>query len=80
MTGDRWDAPFTADQIAVLERWQDCGVVHPYTCGGDHDTEHKLIPLTCGWVCPDPSCVYSQTWAHDHVAKGWDPASWGSPE
>lgn len=74
------EAPWTPEQVAALNRWQDSGRVHPFTCGSGNrmDAEHQiqqanrggdfgqLIASTNGWFCP--ACSYRQTWAHDFMA------------
>jgi hypothetical protein len=53
-------APWTAEQVAELERHQKDRSIHPYTCAcGDHV---ELVPTPLGWVCPKEGVVV-QTWA-----------------
>ncbi len=53
--------PFTAEQVAALNRFQESGQFHPYTCG--YDSRHReLVATVAGWKCPD--CDYTQEWAH----------------
>lgn len=59
--------PFTAEQVAGLIAWQECGWVHPFTCC-DHQTM-RAEPR--GLVCP--KCERVQTWAHDFMAEGAPP-------
>ena len=61
-------APFTQEQVEALNRFQQSGHVHPYTCGSgrrtdaDHlDGEGVLVATTEGWKCP--YCDYRQDWA-----------------
>lgn len=70
-------APWTPEQVANLNEWQEAGYVHPFTCGNDdlHDYDsfmaNKVLKATeQGWVCPNPNCGYTQDWAHDFMAEG----------
>jgi hypothetical protein len=56
-------APFTPAQVEALNRWQQAGTVHPFTCADDHGPDDVLVATPAGWVCP--SCAYTQDWAHD---------------
>lgn len=64
-------APFTEDQVKVLNTYQKLDYVHPYTCGGENcerqkrDDQGKLIATTDGWICPCGK--YEQKWAHDVI-------------
>ena len=61
---DVWRAPWTDEQIELLQSWQDSEVVHPYTCGNCDPPlrdEEPLVPTPQGWVCPH--CDYTQDWA-----------------
>lgn len=73
--------PFTDSQVAALNRWQQDGRFHAFTCGNDrHDEAHKkyqaehggdygqLVATKDGWVCPVPGCGYTQQWAHEFMA------------
>lgn len=54
-------APWTAAQVAVLNRWQACTWLHPFTCRSGC----RRVPLVAtpeGWRCLD--CDYRQDWAH----------------
>jgi hypothetical protein len=72
-------APFSADTIAKLNAWQQSGMFHPFTCGGDRsDAAHQayakehggdlgqLVATPNGWICP--VCGYKQNWAHSFMA------------
>lgn len=73
-------APWTVEQVAALNRWQNTGHVHPFTCGNDRmDAAHvtyqaghpdqdfgQLVASIHGWFCP--VCSYRQDWAHDFMA------------
>lgn len=62
-------APWTAEQVAALNRWQNCDWVHPFTCGSEvRDQEHGaavLVATPNGWICQ--FCTYTQDWAHDFM-------------
>ena len=73
-------APFSDEQIKNLNKFQDLGQMHPFTCGGNRtDDAHKkyaeihggdygqLIATKEGWICP--VCDYKQNWAHDFMAQ-----------
>lgn len=55
-------APFNADQVKALNRFQQSDRVHPFTCGNGN-CRAVLVATAAGWVCPD--CPYTQDWAHD---------------
>ena len=55
-------APWTDEQVANLQRWQDSEMVHSYTCGA---CGYDLVPQNDGWICPVPRCQWRQTWAMD---------------
>jgi hypothetical protein len=44
-------APFTPEQVAILNRFQTCGVVHPFTCAIDSG-HPPLVADVDGWHCP----------------------------
>jgi len=60
-------APWTPEQVAALNRYQQAHDFHPYTCGGNRkdewhlDGEGVLVATEKGWVCP--YCNYTQNWA-----------------
>ena len=54
---------FTEDQVASLNAYQESGVFHEFTCGGEK-CRRALVATTEGWRCPDPECDYTQDWAH----------------
>ena len=67
------DQVFTPEEVHSLNEYQAVGVMHPFTCGGGHRTEHPdgegiLVATTAGWVCP--YCDYRQDWAHDWMKDG----------
>lgn len=62
-------APWTAEQVEALNRSQQSGFVHPYTCGSGKRTEANhldkegvLVATENGWRCL--YCSYTQEWAH----------------
>lgn len=65
---DRIHAPWTEPQVAALNSFQRSGVMHPFTCGGEHEMHQTLIAERDGWHCPDEQCDYRQTWAHAFMA------------
>ncbi|MHB9862158.1 hypothetical protein [Streptomyces sp. YIM S03343] len=73
MTTDRIRPPWTPEQVATLNAFQERGGTHPFTCGNDsHDVSVVLMAHRDGWHCSDPGCDYRQDWAHafmaDHTA------------
>lgn len=63
-------APFTAEQVDALNRWQHYGFSHEFTCPNDvsHDEAGRiLVATTSGWHCP--WCGYTQNWAHDFMLE-----------
>lgn len=60
-------APFTDEEIASLNEYQESGWGHPYTCGnGDQEI---LVATTDGWICK--KCAYTQKWCHKWTAD-WE--------
>ena len=65
-------APFTSEQVEALNRYQNSGEFHPFTCGGNRtdekhlDGEGILVATPDGWVCP--YCEYKQNWTHGFMA------------
>lgn len=58
-------APWTAEQVVALNKWQSDGRVHEFKC----KIGHTLIATKEGWVC-QPGCDYTQDWCHDYMANG----------
>ena len=60
-------APWTADEVAALKRWQHSPAVHPYTCTQRmaHLKDVVLVPTIQGWVCPVRDCKYTQSWCRE---------------
>jgi len=74
MTTSKVVAPWTSDQVASLNGYQESGKFHPFTCGNPdcpriRDRPSVLIARVPGWVCP-MNCGYQQDWAHDWMANG----------
>lgn len=72
-------APFTPEQVAAMNRYQQAGDMHPFTCGNNRsDAAHQayqerhggdlgqLVATVTGWMCP--VCGYTQDWAHGFMA------------
>lgn len=67
-------APFTPEQVAALQNYQDADHFHPFTCGNreNHPPElYRLTPTVRGWICQ--FCDYTQDWAHDFMAQPLPP-------
>jgi hypothetical protein len=62
-------APWTPRQVLALNRFQQAGEFHPFTCGNPHPVAQVLRAFTDGWYCPDIRCGYRQNWAHDFMAE-----------
>jgi hypothetical protein len=70
-------APWTPEQVAALNAFQQRGGMHPFTCGGEHSfSSPTLVAHPDGWHCPAEPCTYQQDWAHAFMA---DPAVWPRP-
>jgi hypothetical protein len=58
-------APWTAEQVQVLNRFQREAHIHPLTCG--KCTPHSVLVATIdGWYCP-AGCDYRQDWAPKYM-------------
>jgi hypothetical protein len=53
------NAPWTQEQVDHLNKQQQCGNIHPFTCG---ECSGDLIATKDGWWCPKHP-EYKQTWA-----------------
>lgn len=81
---DKRVAPWTDEEVAALNAYQEGGWFHPFTCGRCRDAdpdfplkdEHKLVATNDGWICP--TCDYTQDWAHEMMFQPspW-PGLWG---
>lgn len=59
-------SPWTPEQVAALQAYQDAGYMHPFTCPTEnHSSIGNLVPTARGWVCQ--FCDYTQDWAHDFM-------------
>jgi hypothetical protein len=70
-------APWTADQVDNLNRYQRLAAYHPFTCGrrDEHpDDPGVLVATPEGWDCPADGCDYRQGWAHPFMAAPPTPA------
>ena len=62
------EAPWTDEQVDKLNRYQQLGNFHEFTCLNSHgDLSRTLIATRDGWICPN--CDYKQTWAHSAMLK-----------
>lgn len=56
-------APWTAEQVDNLNRFQRQSLFHPFTCPGHEDGgDRSLVATRSGWICCH--CGYRQDWAH----------------
>ena len=62
-------APFTPEEVANLQAYQNAGIFHPFTCGNEK-CRADLVPTTNGWICPRDGCGYTQNWAHEFMMDG----------
>lgn len=61
------EAPFSAEQVRLLNAYQSNGVFSPYCCVRPHSGMGRLLVATTeGWSCP--SCDFTQNWAHEFMA------------
>lgn len=65
-------APWTPEQVDSLNRYQESGLMHPYTCPNrDDHCDAVLVATADGWICRP--CGYTQDWAHPWSADGtWE--------
>lgn len=71
VVSERLHAPWTPAQVQALNRYQQAGRMHPFTCGYSAEYEHpggstELVATIGGWICP--YCEYEQDWAHPFMA------------
>lgn len=60
-------APWSEEQVQALNRFQQLGIMHPFTCGkrdNHREDDGILIASEAGWHCPAWNCDYIQTWAY----------------
>lgn len=58
-------APFTPEQVEILNKHQADQTQHPYTCENWHGEpveRRNLVATEQGWICRH--CSYRQNWAH----------------
>ena len=68
-------SPFTKEEVDKLNKFQNSGEFHPFTCDRvsqkcETKTSKKegiLIATEMGWICPCGE--YKQYWAHDFMIK-----------
>ena len=51
------NAPWSEEQVLLLNKYQNEGLFHPYTCGNCREI---LIATKDGWICN--KCDYKQNW------------------
>jgi hypothetical protein len=68
-------APWTPEQVAALNAFQQRGGMHPFTCGHEHPAHPDAVleATPKGWRCFVLGCEYEQDWAHAFMA---DPDAW----
>ena len=64
-------APWTDEEVEILNKFQREGPFHPFTCPGGPDCpERELIATKEGWIC---HCgEYTQDWAHEFMFENLD--------
>ena len=74
MTTNLIYAPWSGEQVSALNTFQQRGNIHPFTCGAVHSSGRSplLVATPDEWICPDPSCDYTQDWAHAFMAASDD--------
>ena len=72
-------APFNKEQIDALNKYQNSGRFHPFTCDRgekecevnirprDYSKDGVLIAVEDGWICPCGK--YKQDWCHSFMAE-----------
>jgi len=55
-------APFEPEQIQNLEKWQNSGYLHPFTC--PHHSNNVLKVYRNALYCDATDCEYEQHWVH----------------
>lgn len=66
-------APWTPEQVAALNRYQERSDFHPFTCD-DTNRHHPqvrwvLVAREDGWHCPAEGCGYTQDWAYPFMLQ-----------
>ncbi|MFD4596774.1 hypothetical protein ACFWPQ_01950 [Streptomyces sp. NPDC058464] len=72
---DKIRAPWTPEQVAALNEFQQGGWMHPFTCGYEHPAHPNAVlkATTNGWRCYVIDCDWEQDWAHAFMA---DRSAW----
>jgi hypothetical protein len=60
MTDEKIFAPWTEEQVILLNAMQAEESLHPYTC---RYCNRILVATDAGWICPKTTCVFLQHWA-----------------
>lgn len=58
--------PWTPDQVASLNAFQEDGRMHEFTCNHSVCHVRTLVAGPEGWTCE--GCGYKQHWAYDWMA------------
>ena len=63
-------APFTTEEAQNINRFNNSGAMHPFTCAREHLTQGLSLVAVAGqgWVCPSARCDYTQDWAYGFMA------------
>jgi hypothetical protein len=62
------NAPWTANQVDNINRFQRFGLFHPFTCPGhDGGGDRTLVATRDALLCCH--CSYKQSWVHEHMAE-----------
>lgn len=67
MGSKRTYAPWTEEEVELLNQRQKQEHLHPYACCR---CEGVLVATSDGWICPKNDCYYRQTWAHKEDTEG----------
>jgi hypothetical protein len=60
-------APWTPEQVELLNNYQTISGFHPFTCGSGECSHVALVAHDDGWHCP--SCEYTQDWAYNFMTR-----------
>lgn len=66
LTTEKIYPPWNTKQVRNLNRHQDAGECHPFTCGETHEPTN-LLATSEGWLCP--ACGARQGWAWAFMGK-----------
>jgi hypothetical protein len=68
-------APWSDEQVENINRFQNAGAFHPFTCNCPHpERNYKLKATNEGLRCTD--CGWDQRWVHVFMADGSAMANW----